>query len=64
MKKNVGQTDKVIRITLGILLFPLLFLLKAPYRWIGLASFPLILTGMTQRCGAYAVIEMDTIEKD
>ncbi|MER2063525.1 MAG: DUF2892 domain-containing protein [Alkalibacterium sp.] len=63
MKKNVGQTDKMIRITLGILLLPLMFLRSSPFRWIGLASIPLILTGLTQRCGAYALVGKDTCEK-
>ncbi|SFC28250.1 Protein of unknown function [Alkalibacterium subtropicum] len=64
MKKNVGHTDRIIRITIGILLFPLLFLHSTPYKWFGLASIPLILTGLTQRCGAYALLGTSTCEKD
>jgi hypothetical protein len=64
MKKNVGRTDRIIRITLGILLFPLLFLRSTLYKLIGIASIPLIVTGLTQRCGAYALMGMDTCERD
>lgn len=64
MKKNVGQSDRVIRIVFGILLFPLLFFSRTPYRLIGLASIPMILTGLTQRCGAYALIGANTCDLD
>lgn len=64
MKKNVGKTDRMLRITLGIMIFPLLFLLKTPFKWIGLASIPMILTGLTQRCGVYALVGTDTCEQD
>ncbi|MDZ7834678.1 MAG: DUF2892 domain-containing protein [Alkalibacterium sp.] len=62
MKKNVGEKDRMIRIVLAIILFPVLFLKSTPFRWVGLASIPLLITGLTQRCGAYALLKTDTCE--
>lgn len=64
MEKNVGNKDKTLRLILAVVLFPLLFLKATPLRWIGLAAIPLALTGLTQRCGAYALIGTNTCEKD
>lgn len=62
MKKNVGDKDKWIRIILGVILFPVLFLKSTPLRWAGLFSIPLLVTGLTRRCGLYALLGTDTCE--
>lgn len=64
MKKNVGKKDRTIRIILSVLLFPLLFLLRGPFKWIGLASIPILGTALTRRCGVYAVMGKSTYEKE
>jgi len=62
MKKNVGEKDRMLRIILGIILFPVLFLTSTPFRWVGLFSIPLLITGLTRRCGVYALLGTDTCE--
>ncbi len=64
MNKNVGKKDKHIRIAVAVVLFPLLFFKTSPLRWLGLLSFPLLATAMTQRCGAYALTGINTSEAE
>ncbi|MFO8069731.1 MAG: DUF2892 domain-containing protein [Alkalibacterium sp.] len=64
MEKNVGKKDKMIRIVLAIAIFPLLFLNATPIRWFGFLSIPLLFTALTQRCGPYALMGVNTCEKD
>ncbi|MCC5896227.1 MAG: DUF2892 domain-containing protein [Alkalibacterium sp.] len=60
MKRNVGEKDRTIRIILSILVFPLLFIISGPAKWVGLASLPLLGTALARRCGAYAVLGKST----
>ena len=54
MMKNVGQTDRALRVFIGALLI-LLSLLNVigPWGWIGLLP---IATGLLRFCPAYAVL--------
>lgn len=60
MQKNVGTADKWMRISMASLLFPLLFLVKGPVKWMGLLSIPLLGTALLNRCGLYSVLGLDT----
>lgn len=62
MEKNVGRMDQRIRIALAISLLPLIFLKSSPFKWVGLLSLPLLITGMSQRCGFYELTGMNTLE--
>jgi hypothetical protein len=60
MQRNVGQTDRVIRIVLGTIIL----MLGIGYRkaW-GIIGFILILSGITQRCLCYVPFGINTRRK-
>lgn len=60
MDKNVGKSDKWVRLILGIVLFPMLFLVKGHVKWLGLLSLPLLSTALTSKCGLYTVLGVNT----
>ena len=61
MKCNVGHTDRVLRMTVGVTLMGLAgFGITGPWAWIGIASF---LTGVLGYCGAYSMLGINTAKK-
>lgn len=53
-KSNVGNTDRILRIILGIALLALVFVgPKTPWGWIGLVP---LLTGIMTTCPLYSVL--------
>jgi len=61
MKANVGKTDKVIRLILGIAAIILAVVLKT--WWIGIVGAIFIVTGLINWCGIYAVCGISTHSK-
>jgi len=60
MDKNVGSTDKVIRIVIGLAVLSLLFLLEGSNRWFGLIGLIPILTAIVGWCPGWAVLGINT----
>ncbi|MCC5889685.1 MAG: DUF2892 domain-containing protein [Alkalibacterium sp.] len=60
MEKNVGNSDKWLRLIMAALIFPLLFVIKGPVKWAGLVSVPLLGTALMGRCGLYAALGINT----
>ncbi len=60
MEKNVGTTEKAIRIVVGLAILSLLFLLEGPTRWLGLIGLVPILTALVGWCPAWAVLGINT----
>ncbi|MBN2853075.1 MAG: DUF2892 domain-containing protein [Clostridia bacterium] len=60
MKKNVGKTDKLIRIILGVVLLSLLFIIDSGWRWIGLLGIVAIGTALINFCPLYTLIGVNT----
>lgn len=60
MEKNVGSTEKVIRIVVGLAILSLLFLLEGPNRWLGLIGLAPILTALVGWCPAWAIFGINT----
>jgi hypothetical protein len=57
-KNNVGKTDRIIRIVLGILLVGnVFFALQHPVGWIGVI---LIVTGIAGICPLYSLLGIST----
>jgi hypothetical protein len=53
-KSNVGSTDRMLRILLGIGLLALVFVgPKTPWGWLGLVP---LLTGLMSSCPLYAIL--------
>ena len=60
MKKNVGNTDRWIRIVLGIALLSLIVFLSGGIRWIGLIGLVPLLTGIFNYCPIYSLLKIST----
>lgn len=63
MKANVGTTDRIIRIVLGIALLSLLFILDGGIRYVGLLGIVLIATGLIRYCPLYLPFRINTNKK-
>lgn len=63
MKKNVGNTDRWIRIVLGIALLSLVVFLDGGIRWIGLIGLIPLITGILNYCPIYALLGISTNKK-
>jgi len=57
MKKNVGKTDQVIRIILGLIIGALGIYFKS---WLGLIGLVPLLTGIFGTCGLYSLFGIST----
>lgn len=60
MTKNVGKTDKIIRITLGIVLISLFWIAPAPLKWLSILGVILVATGALNFCGLYTLLGINT----
>ncbi|MEZ4357926.1 MAG: DUF2892 domain-containing protein [Eubacteriales bacterium] len=63
MEKNIGRTERTIRIIIGLLILSLMFILKGGLWWIGLFGLIPLLTGIIGVCPLYALIHVNTAEK-
>jgi hypothetical protein len=61
MQCNIGHTDRVLRITIGIILMGLAaFQIIGPWGWVGI--LPLV-TGAMGICSAYSLLGINTLQK-
>jgi hypothetical protein len=60
--KNVGQTDKWIRIIIGFLLFSLFFFVEGNARYFGILGIIPLYTGLTGKCALYKLLGINTRE--
>ena len=57
-KNNVGKTDRIIRVILGVLLIGnVFFALQHPIGWLGVI---LVLTGLAGICPVYSLLGVNT----
>lgn len=61
--KNVGSTDKVIRIILALVLFSLFFILQGNLRFIALLGFVPLITALVGVCPLYTLFGIHTNKK-
>ncbi len=64
MKANVGGVDKTLRITAGLAILSLVFILESNARWWGLFGLVPLLTGITGYCPAYPLLGVGTGKKN
>ena len=64
MKPNVGNTDRIIRIIVGVALLSAVFLVDSNARWLGLIGLVPLATGLIRWCPAYALFGTDTCGVD
>lgn len=60
MKKNMGQTDRWVRIVFGVVLTALLFVVQSGWRWLGLIGIALLATAYMNFCPLYALFGWST----
>jgi len=60
---NIGKTDRIIRIVVGIILIALVFLLKGNIRWIGLIGIVPLVTAIVGSCPLYKILGINTMKK-
>jgi len=60
MEKNVGKTDKIIRIVLGLLFIYLGYAYSA---WWYLPAIIALFTAFTGFCGLYPLLKINTVKK-
>lgn len=60
MKANVGSTDRVVRIILGLAILSLFFILDGGIKYIGLIGIVLLLTAFIKFCPIYTVCKINT----
>jgi len=66
MKKNVGRTDRIIRIVAGISFFALGFFLEISTGWVWalwILGAILLITGIIGFCPLYALLKTNTLKK-
>ena len=60
MNVNVGRTDQLIRIIVGVGVLSLLFLLKGDARLLGLVGIVPLATGLVGYCPLYSLLGLST----
>lgn len=60
MQINVGGTDRIIRIIIGLALLSLLFILPGSSRWLGLIGIVPLGTAFLRYCPLYSVLRINT----
>lgn len=66
MIKNIGKTDKIVRILLAVVLVALDYfeLVKGSFSWIlSIVAIILLVTSLVSFCPLYKVLGKDTLEK-
>jgi hypothetical protein len=62
--KNIGETDRIIRIIIALALFSLFFLIKGNLRWLGLIGLVPLGTAIFGFCPLYAILHISTRRKE
>ena len=60
MKKNMGNTDRLIRIVLGLVLVAILIFVQSAWRWVGLLGIVLVVTALINFCPLYTLFGINT----
>lgn len=60
MKANIGDTERVIRIVVGLALLSLLFMLEGNAKYLGLIGIVLIVTAALRWCPAWTLLGVNT----
>jgi hypothetical protein len=64
MNANVGLSDKVVRIIVGVGLLSLLVFLEGNARWLGLIGLVPLVTGTVGYCPLYSVFGFNTCSEE
>lgn len=62
--KNVGRTDRILRIIIGLILLSLLLVFDGDKRYVGLLGVIPLFTGLANYCPLYKLLGIDTGKKE
>jgi hypothetical protein len=62
MKKNIGSTDKMVRIVAGVILILVLLFVQTGFRWVGLLGIVMLGTAFLGSCPLYLPFGINTKE--
>ncbi len=62
MVANVGTTDRMVRVVVGLALLSLLYFLTGPAHWLGLIGLVMLVTGTFSYCPAYRLLGVSTCD--
>lgn len=60
MKKNVGNTDRIIRVVAGLAILSLLFWVEGNLRYLGFIGIIPLVTGLLGYCPLYSIFNFST----
>jgi hypothetical protein len=60
MKPNIGNTEKIIRVIIGVALLSLLFVLEGNARYLGLIGVIPLVTAAISWCPVWALLGINT----
>ena len=63
MKKNIGSTDKMIRLVAAVIIFALYFVLPENLKWLALIGIVPLATALVGFCPLYPLVKMNTDKK-
>lgn len=64
MKRNVGNTERVIRVIAGLAILSIVFLVDGNARWWGLLGLVPIATGAIGYCPPYQMLGINTCKEE
>jgi hypothetical protein len=64
MQANVGGTDRVLRVLIGLALLSLLYFGEGNLKWVGLIGIVPIATALMRFCPLYTLLGINTCSKD
>ena len=64
MRQNIGPIERTLRITLGIGLLMITYLIESKMRWFGLIGLVPLLTGLLGLCPTYLALGIRVLDKE
>jgi hypothetical protein len=62
--KNVGKTDRIIRLVVGVILLAMIFFLESNWRFLGLIGLIPLYTGLSGSCLLYKFLGINTCPRE
>lgn len=64
MTKNVGKTDRTVRLVAGLVLLSVALIGSSDWRWFGLIGLLPLLTAVVCVCPLYTILGIETCAKE
>ncbi len=60
MHRNIGTTERWLRVIIGLIILSLIYFIDSDWRWIGLVGIVPLATAVIGWCPAYALFGINT----